>query len=60
MRKNVAIALLALAVIALVDYAHQLRQVRNDLIDLNHDKSEYIDGGCKGRFQGSEEMLSHE
>lgn len=39
---------------------NDLASIKNDLIDLNHDKSEYIDGGCKGQFQGSEEMLSHE
>jgi hypothetical protein len=34
-------------------------QTMNDLIDLNHDKSEYIDSGCTEPFEGSEERLSH-
>jgi hypothetical protein len=36
------------------------REIINALIDLNHDKSEYIDAGCKGRYQGTEEMLPSE
>jgi len=30
------------------------------LIDLNHDKSVYIDAGCRGQYQGTEEMLPSE
>jgi len=35
-------------------------EIINALIDLNHDKSEYIDAGCKGHYQGTEEMLPSE
>ncbi len=37
---------------------YSLKRDKNALIDLNHDKSAYIDAGCAGRFQGSEEELS--
>jgi hypothetical protein len=47
----VALALLAVALWKI----HSLRQVRDELIELNHDKSLYIDGGCRGRYQGTEE-----
>lgn len=53
--------LLALTAIASETlYIVRLRDTVNALIDLNHDKSLYIDGGCPGRFQGSEEQLSTE
>jgi hypothetical protein len=34
------------------------RKTINALIELNHDKSVYIDAGCHGRYQGAEELLS--
>ena len=37
-----------------IKYQHEVISV---LIDLNHDKSVYIDAGCQGRYQGTEEML---
>jgi hypothetical protein len=39
----------------LQDERNDLTAVRNALIELNHDKSEYIDAGCNGEYQGSEE-----
>jgi hypothetical protein len=48
----VALALLAVAVWQI----HCLREVRGELIELNHDKSVYIDAGCRGRYQGAEEI----
>jgi hypothetical protein len=48
-----AVALLALLVC--IYKIHTLLQVRDELIELNHDKSVYIDGGCSGRYQGTEE-----
>jgi len=59
MRTAIAIAmLLGIMLLAYVDYRQ--RQTIAELIELNHDKSVYIDAGCKGRFQGSEEWLSTE
>jgi hypothetical protein len=37
----------------------QQRRVINDLIELNHDKSQFIDTHCKG-FTGTEEKLANE
>jgi hypothetical protein len=51
MLSAVALGLLAVAVWQI----HSLRQVRDELIELNHDKSVYIDAGCRGRYQGTEE-----
>ena len=59
MRTAIAIAmLLGIMLLAYVDYRQ--RQTIAELIELNHDKSVYIDAGCMGRFQGSEEWLSTE
>lgn len=38
----------------------QQRATINALIDLNHDKSVYIDAGCPGHFTGAEEKLQEE
>ena len=58
MRAAIALMLLGLILLAYVDYRQQ--QTINELIELNHDKSVYIDAGCQGRFEGSEEWLSTE
>jgi len=58
MRAAIALMLLGLILLAYVDYRQQ--QTINELIELNHDKSVYIDAGCQGRFEGSEEWLSME
>ena len=59
MRTAIAIAmLLGIMLLAYVDYRQ--RQTIAELIELNHDKSVYIDAGCQGGFQGSEEWLSTE
>lgn len=34
---------------------HSQHQTIGELIELNHDKSVYIDTGCHERFEGSEE-----
>jgi len=39
--------------------AEQARTI-DALIELNHDKSVYIDSGCRGQYQGTEEMLPEE
>jgi hypothetical protein len=48
-----AVALLALLVC--IYKIHTLQQVRDELIELNHDKSVYIDAGFRGQYQGTEE-----
>ena len=59
MRQGIAFAtLLGIMLLIYVDYRQ--RQAIAELIELNHDKSVYIDTGCQGRFQGSEEWLSTE
>jgi hypothetical protein len=52
---------LAFIVMALGMYRVHEQQARiNALIELNHNKSLYIDAGCRGRYQGTEEMLPGE
>jgi len=58
MRAAIALMLLGLILLAYVDYRQ--RQTIRELIELNHDKSVYIDAGCQGQFKGSEEWLSTE
>ena len=60
-KKLLALTLvLASLVIVELNYIACQHAVINALIDLNHDKSVYIDSGCNGRYQGTEEMLSSE
>jgi hypothetical protein len=40
--------------------AERQHQVINELIELNYDKSLYIDSGCHGRYQGTEETTGRE
>jgi len=58
MRTIAIVMLLGVMLLAYVDYRQ--RQTISELIELNHDKSVYIDAGCQGRFEGSEEWLSTE
>jgi hypothetical protein len=39
---------------------YRLQKDINALIELNHDKSVYIDAGCRGHYQGAEEFLPGE
>ena len=58
MNKRLQIVLNALVLLALLVCIYKIRtlqQVRDELIELNHDKSVYIDAGCRGRYQGAEE-----
>ncbi len=58
--KRITLALLVLAIVASWCCIFIQRQTINALIDLNHDKSLFIDAGCRGQFHGSEEKLSEE
>ena len=58
MRTSIVLMLLGIALLSYVDYRQ--RQVIGELIELNHDKSVYIDSGCQRVFKGSEEWLSTE
>lgn len=53
-------ALLAVSAAMELAYIARQRATINALIDLNHDKSVYIDAGCQGRYQGTEELLPGE
>ena len=55
--KLITIALSIALLLALCG-VYSLHNDKMALIDLNYDKSAYIDAGCSGRFQGSEEELS--
>ena len=58
MKAILAAAILLLAVSAM--RIHRQMQTIDALIELNHDKSVWIDQGCRGEFKGTEERLSTE
>ena len=62
--QTIGVLVFALLMSALVRHEEQqireLKQIRDALIELNHSKSEYIDAGCRGRYQGTEELLPGE
>ena len=58
MTTRLIIALICVTILLVVNY--QQRQTIAALIELNHDKSVYIDSGCYGRYEGAEEFLSSE
>ena len=59
LEKIMASMLLSLAVV-LPYVIYKQHQTINALIELNHDKSVYIDSGCREPYKGTEEMLPAE
>jgi len=57
---RIVLATLIVLLIVAAVRIHSQAQVINALIELNHDKSVYIDAGCRGEYQGTEEMLPSE
>jgi hypothetical protein len=59
-----AVLIFALLMAWLIRYEERVireqRETINELIELNNSKSEYIDAGCRGRYEGTEEMLPGE
>ncbi len=55
--RTVTLALLIVVVLVQWREIHTLRSTRDALIDLNHDKSVYLDAHCEN-FTGTEEKLS--
>jgi hypothetical protein len=55
--KTFLIGVLVAVLVAVGSYCAAQRRTINALIELNHDKSQYLDSHCSG-FTGTEEKLS--